>query len=192
MISKLKEIPLLGGLLETDRESAWEATKEVAVGLIISTIPIWLGVFVMVATRIPELDLFPAIMDSTKKIIINGELYIYSSTFLAPLFWMILNKPAGADEFRNKISIMCLVFIVIILSSTLFALQRAGKDIAEDIAFIGSIGTSTISVILLYLSTIYHNTRLKTPSQLLREKQDAYLDEFIEHRLVINEEDENE
>ena len=77
---------------------------------------------------------------------------------------------------------MVLIGIVNILAASSFGLLKLGKTLNPDIALVTSVVLYAVSVILLYLGTVYHNSRLVNASDIMRSQTDDFVDKFAEHK----------
>lgn len=81
----LKNIPMIGALFDSSRESITAAIKELFFSTVFSTLPIWF---------FPAIYAFffknsPPFLNNVHTNLIQGELYIYSSAIVGPLIFAI-------------------------------------------------------------------------------------------------------
>ena len=173
------KIPLIGHLVDTSGIDHWTAVTELFPRLILSTLPFWLGSIVIYATNsAPDKEYF-SILASTVN---QGELLIFSTSLLAPFFYMALHDPAGSRAFPSRLPHAILVVIVTVVCSVLFSLRRAGVWV--DLAFVckASVGLTLFSLLLIYLAMVYHRARLRDPGAVMRENQADFVNALAEHR----------
>lgn len=173
------KIPLLGHLSGTSWSDHWTAIVELTPSLILSTLPFWLGSIVIYVTNSAPDKQYLAILASTVN---QGELLIFSTSLLAPFFYMALHDPAGSRAFPSKLSHAIFVVVITVISSGLFSLLRA--NVWVDLSFVlqASIGLTLLSLFLIYLAMVYHRARLRDPGVVMREGQHDFVDALAKHR----------
>jgi len=77
-------IPLLGGLVDCSWQDHWESLRQTAVIVLLSTTPIWLGAVIVYSFGV-NLE-FASFKDALQNTAGNGELFMYSTALLAPVF----------------------------------------------------------------------------------------------------------
>jgi hypothetical protein len=95
----LRKFPLFGGLIDCGLKDHWEATSQILITLILSTTPIWLATLLLDAMT--DGAGYPAMKSAFLSTIANGELFMYCTALLAPMFWIALDDPPGAGAFRH-------------------------------------------------------------------------------------------
>jgi DNA adenine methylase len=84
-----------------------------------------------------------------------GELFMYCTALLAPLFWVALTEPPGDREFPSKVSHMVFIGVINVVAAVCFALMAAGKHLNPIFTVRGSGYMFKASIVLLYLGTVY-------------------------------------
>jgi hypothetical protein len=175
-----RPLPLLGGLADCDARDHWNSLGETFVVLLISTTPIWLGTLVVYATgNSTGPDAFWAAFYGT---VSNGRLFMYSTTILAPMFWIALVDLPGASAFPTKVSHMVLIGIIDAIASVFFGLTVAGKPLNERFTFHLSTVMFWAAVILLYLGTVYHTSRIPDVPGEYKKQESDFTEAYSEHR----------
>jgi hypothetical protein len=158
ILNKVRDIPLLGPLIDCDGSDHWESLGQTLVILLLSTTPIWLATLVIFGTG-TEMS-YAALWAALYNTITDGQLFMYCTALLAPIFWIALVDPPGARVFPSKVSHMLLIGIIDIIASVFFGLTLAGKHVNPVFNFRLSKYMFFTSVILLYLGTVYHTSRM--------------------------------
>src|ERR1700692_2847508 len=93
-LNLVREIPVLGGLVDCSGKDHWDSLGQTTVLFLLSTMPIWLGTLIVYATG--ENAGFLAFKRAFYSTITHGELFMYATAILAPIFWIALSDPPGA------------------------------------------------------------------------------------------------
>jgi hypothetical protein len=116
---------------------------------------------------------YPAFRNALFTTIANGELFMFCTVLLAPMFWIVLVDPPGAQVFPSKVSHMLLIAVVDVIAAVFFGLSVAGKRMNEGFSLRLSVLLSIVSIVLLYLGTVYHSSRLpNVPGEMKRQESD--------------------
>lgn len=154
----LRPLPLLGGLADARWHDHREAFKEVAINIVFSTSPIWLGCVFLFAARG-----FTSLGELVHKNIEHGEMFIYATASIAPLYYFIFKEYEGVDKFPNASGFMFLGAIVLLLGGCGFAVTRLLAVIGvasswnEDLLFTFSWMLYIAAVAIVYLAHVYRN-----------------------------------
>jgi len=176
----VRVIPLFGGLVDCTWQDHWQALTQVIVIVLLSTTPIWLGALIVYAGGVNlNFGAFMAALQSTVK---NGELLMYSTALLAPVFWMALVDPPGAHAFPSKISHMVLIGIIDLVAGAFFGLITARQNLNPHFISSMSRWMFFVSLLLLYLGTVYHTNRLPNITQEFKRQEDNFSAAVGEHR----------
>ena len=176
----VREIPLLGGLMDCDGRDHWESLSETTVLFILSSMPIWLGTLIVYATgnTVGCVGWKSALFSTVAK----GELFMYSTAFLAPVFWIALKERPNARIFPGKVSHIVLMVIISVIAAVFFGLQTAGDRLNQRFTFFLSIAMFFTSLLLLYLGILYHQSVTNDPAVIMRENEEDFSTEYREHR----------
>lgn len=173
-------VPLLGGLVDCTWQAHWESLRQTFLVTFLSTTPIWLGALIVYSTGS---DLgraaFSAALWSTVQ---HGELFMYSTALLAPVFWMALVDPPGARAFPSKIPHMALIGIIDLVAGAFFGLITAHTNVNPAFVSTASRWMFFASLALLYLGTVYHTNRLPDITGAFRKQEDSFSAEFNERK----------
>lgn len=172
----LREMPLFGGLVDCGLSDHWEAAQQLFVVLVFSTIPIWLGSFLVWITG--EASGLPGLGEALRGSVENGELFIFSTTLLAPIFWIALIDPPGARIFPSKVSHMLFIGVVNLVAAGVFGIQKSGRPLNTNAALTISFWLFLFSLLLLYLGTVYHNSRLPDAAKEFKDNENDFIDRF--------------
>ena len=175
----IRQIPLLGPLVDCSWRAHIDSLGQTFVVLLLSTSPLWLGSIVVYGLSAQGVLTLHAAFDST---ISHGELFMYGTTLLAPIFWVALVDPPGARVFPSKIAHMLIIAVVDLIASVFFGLTIAGNHLRQPFVFYLSIVVFWTALILLYLGTVYHSSRLPEPSDVFKQQEDAFAADYTEHR----------
>jgi len=177
---KVRRLPLFGGLVDCDGEDHWESLQQTTVILTLSTMPIWLGTFIIVALGDTVSGVaFKAAFYST---IFGGELFTYCTALLAPIFWFALVDPPRARKFPSKISHMVLIAVINTIAAAFFGLGIARQKVNPGMSFRFSVLLFVLSLILLYLGTVYHISRTSDAPAEFKKQEQQFSDELNQHR----------
>lgn len=175
-----REIPVFGGLVDCDGRDHWESLGETAVLFTLSSMPIWLGALIVYATTDKvgcmgwRLALFSTVA--------NGELFMYSTAFLAPVFWIALKDRPNARVFPGKVSHIVLMVIISVIAAVFFGLHTAGSRLNEKFALFLSVIMFFTSLLLLYLGILYHQSLTNDAATVMRENEETFSAEYRERR----------
>jgi hypothetical protein len=178
VLNKIREIPLLGPLADCDGSNHWESLGQTFITLLLSTTPIWLATIVIFGTG-TELT-YAAFWTALYSTITNGQLFMYCTALLAPIFWIALVDFPGARVFPSKVSHMLLIVIIDLIAAVFFGLTLAGKQVNPVFNFRLSTYMFAASVVLLYLGTVYHASRLPDVVGEFKKEENTFSDTYQE------------
>jgi hypothetical protein len=175
-----RETPILGGLVDCDGREHWEALGQTTVLFLLSAMPIWLGTLIVYATgeMTGPLGLTKAFFST----ITRGELFMYSTAFLAPIFWIALADRPRIPVFPGKVSHIVLMVIISVIAAVFFGLETAGNRLNQGFTLKLSGVMFFTSLVLLYLGILYHEHRIKDGASLMKEEEQAFSAKYREHR----------
>jgi hypothetical protein len=154
-------LPLVGGLAEARWRDHREAAKEVSVNILLSTAPIWLGCLFLWVSQKFAMSPGEVVIRNVE----NGELFIYATSIVAPMYYFIFKESEGNQKFPNAGSFMLISAIVLLIGGCGFALTRLGTVLGtsfrwdEVTLFVFSAILYLIAVIVVYLAHVYRNWR---------------------------------
>lgn len=176
----LRTIPLLGGLADCDLSDHREALGQTFIVLLFSTAPLWLAALIVYGTGDDLAG--SAFLAALKGTVANGELYMYCTALLAPIFWIALVDMPGARAFPSKISHMVLIAIIEIVAALFFGLISAGKHLNDAFKFKTSLYMFELAVLLLYLGTVYHISRIAEATTEFKKQETDFTEKLRERR----------
>jgi hypothetical protein len=112
----------------------------------------------------------------------NGELFLYATSLLGPIFYMSLIDPPGARQFPSRLSHMFVVLVISVLSAVAFGLQRAGQQLNPTIVYTASWILFVSALMLLYLATTFKNRRLPAGPEDFKQGEKDLSEKLKEHR----------
>jgi len=154
----VREVPLLGGLIDCDGSDHWEALGQTFVVVLFSTAPIWLASLIVYGSG--DNLAYPALRAAMHDSVAKGELFMYCTALLAPIFWVALVDLPRVRAVPNKVSHMLLLAVTGLVAAALFALTTTGRHLNGLFTFRASACMFVFSVALLYLGTLYHVSRV--------------------------------
>lgn len=170
----LKYIPLIRSLFEADLSAHLESFKELIISFICSVAPLIGVAALMRAQSVP-----PHVVEFTgalRGLVSDGELILYSASFLAGTVYLIINQPEGQPRFRERFIQGLLVSSVIVISWGIYFAYKFSlwkdKVLLVDVTFI----LFLISVFLLYCSLVFEKGLI--PVQL-RDQEKKSMDDFL-------------
>lgn len=174
----IEKLPLIGGLVNCSAKDFLEAFEELFLKQFFSLSPIWLWAFVM---KITEQGKNKRLADIITDSVSHGELFLYCTSILAPIFYMALSERKTSRTFPNKLSHIVFVVTIISLSSIFFVLNRKGEPFNIQNVFTFSIIFYSVSLLLIYIATVYKNSLL-SPSEEFQKEEKDFVNEFNNHR----------
>jgi len=93
-----RHVPLIGGLADARWRDHREAIKELGVNILISTAPIWLGCIFLLLSQKFAMSMGEVIIRNVE----NGELFIYATSIVAPLYYFIFRTTQGTRNSRTR------------------------------------------------------------------------------------------
>ncbi len=179
-----RKVPLFGGLVDARLRDCSEALTEVGIGILFSIVPVWFGALVLLAGSETAKGWWDLILDNLR----SGELFLYSTALLAPLYYFILKEGTDIPNFPSKRSFIIAATIILLISVGLFAVQRAGElfggVVYLDQGFIFSLSWKTYlgGVVLVYLACVYKNLQQEGAAEVARTDTDEFLQMYTTHR----------
>ena len=177
----LRGIPLFGGLVDCGARDHWDALCQTFVTLILSTTPIWLATVLLYGMG--DNAGYPVLQAAFHSTIANGELFMYCTALLAPMFWIALDDPPGAGAFPSKRSHMFLIAVIDFIAAGFFAVGISGRHLNPSVTFGLSTYMFYASVLLLYLGTVYHVNRMPDAVGVFKEQEQSFSILVEKHRL---------
>jgi hypothetical protein len=176
----VREIPVFGGLVDCDGRDHWESLGQTTVLFVLSAMPIWLGTLIVYATgeRTGCVGLRAAFFSNISR----GELFMYSTAFLAPIFWIALADRPNMRVFPGKVSHIVLMVIISVIAAVFFGLLTAGSRLNQSFTLKLSVVMFFTSLTLLYLGILYHEHRIKDAPAVMKKDEEDFSAGYREHR----------
>ena len=176
----LRFIPILRDLQDTTLEDHKESCKELFATLFVSTMPIWLGAFIIKLTVAFEVDTnyFGAI----RTLISNGELFLYASSLLAPVLYIALKERGEGRVFPAKLAHIIVLFLTVALTSAVFTAQRTADSINKEFLYNVSIYVYVIAIVMMYIAIVLNNNLLPNPADRMKSDENDYVKALKERR----------
>lgn len=176
-----KEFPVLGGLVVCDGRDHWDALGQTTVLFVLSTMPIWLGTLIVYAMG--ELTGFAGFKCAICSTVARGELFMYATAFLAPVFWMALTDRPDQRAFPGKLSHIVLMVVILVIAAVFFGLITAGNKLNQRFTLRLADLTFFISLVLLYLGILYHEHRgRRDAAEIMKGQEVDFTKKFLEHK----------
>lgn len=113
---------------------------------------------------------------------VNGELFIYAATTLAPIIYLVSREREIPRAFPSKWWYLGAVWMGTVLAAIVYILQRIKPLPISDSTFNTSILLYALAVALLYFAFVYNNSYWPDPSTRMRDEEDEYARRLREHR----------
>lgn len=175
-----RRFPLVGGLVDARFNDYSEACQEVVINVVLSTVPIWFGALIMLTAVKIQKGLWDLILDNMN----SGELFLYATALLAPLYYFVLKEGREIPNFPSRRGFIVVATLILLISVGLFAVRRAGEIFGEVVAldheFIFSLSWKVYlcGVFLVYLAYVYKNLREEGAARVARSDTDEFLEMY--------------
>lgn len=182
---KISKTPLFGPLIECKKEDHWAAFTETFLNCVFSTLPFWLAAIVGYLYQLPkdiqehffDFSIFQGLLEDSVK---NGELFIFSTSILAPVMFLTWLDLKGRS-IPSKLSLGTAALLTMLLCTGLFSALKANPSVNESFVLYLSGWLASIAILLTYIGTVYHKYRQGSPEQL-KEAEVNFVDQLLEHR----------
>ncbi|MCG3662650.1 hypothetical protein L5F37_04465 [Aliarcobacter butzleri] len=149
---------------------------EVFMSLIISTLPITIGSYYQIVNSSRNLD---AYSDFLYKMVMNGELFLYSSSVMAPIIFITTYNKDGKQHFPLRWLIILITIVLFLIISVSFGVQKI--EFSESIFHL-SFWIFILINLLYFIVLIISNLPQKTPSELMKKKEEDFTEEYRKRR----------
>ena len=171
-----KWVPLLTSFIECKARHRKDAFKEIFLILLLSLLPIWGGALLNIAVvNSNEIGFIEAINNLIK----NGELILYSTSILAPIFYLVLHEPQGGRKYPERYFQGVVILFLLIISLLLFSAQRQTSE--NTYVFNWSVLIFSVSVVFLYLATVFRNWMNDSPD--MRSDERSFVEQYHDRRV---------
>ena len=181
--SSLRRLPFMSTLLDARSSDYAEAFKEVGLNVILSTVPIWLGAFFL-SINVHSQNYLINVLSNLQ----SGELYLYSTAMLAPLYYFLFKEYAGTSQFPGVRLFMIICLLLTILAAGLFGLRSARVllgvplPLDESKIFRWSALIYGSSILLAYIAHVYKNFVEAGAADLQRSETAEFVKDFQSRR----------
>lgn len=173
----LRNVPLFGGLVDCEPINYWTSLGQVLVVLLLSTVPIWLGTLEGYALTSDQSApaRFALLL---REAIGTSGLFPFCPALLAPIFWMALIDPPGARAFPSKLTHMVFIAVVDVIAAVFVGPFVDRLNLNAHFTFNLSLFLFLFSLLLLYLATLYHESRMPEARDEFTRQTDAFTAAF--------------
>lgn len=156
----VRRLPIVSRLADCTIKDHLQALKELSFAFAFSTVTFWLGAIIMMPQKLFSEKGYWELLLST---FANGELLIFSVSFIGPIFLATLvDRPAGKTQFPGREWHMAFLIIIALISAALFSTLKS-QQIAQgglqnlDMEFLrtSSYLLALLAVLLRYLTFVY-------------------------------------
>jgi hypothetical protein len=167
----LKSLPLVSGVPDCRWSDFTETCKEIFVIFLLSTSPIWLGSLIKFGVNPRHPKDFSLYYEALRQTLESGEMLIYATAAIAPIFYFALVKGRDAKrDYPSRISHIVSALLIFMIGTTLFGVQRAGTNIDPDFILPGSLYLYGFAMFVIFLATMYRNWR-DVPQAVLHDAE---------------------
>lgn len=180
LLKPFRRVPLFGPLVTCKFKDHTQAAAEFLSTIILGTMPLWLdglsgSIHNDQTTPKPYIDIW-------KQVVVNGELYLYCASFLAPIFYIALTDKHGDKPFPSKLSFLLSTTLILIVSAYLFSVKRSKETYDENLFMLISAFLFIFSALLLYLATVYRNFKTFDFSEEMYKEEEDFTDSLAASR----------
>ncbi|HEX4078216.1 MAG TPA: hypothetical protein VHX61_05000 [Rhizomicrobium sp.] len=164
----VRMLPLVSGLPDCRWVDVKEATKEIFITFLLSTSPIWLGSLITFGVdqhRQKTISQYYVVLKNTLR---SGEMLIYATAAIAPLFYFALVKSKDKSrDYPSRTSHIVSALLIFMIGTALFGVQRSGVKMDPDFVLPSSLYLYGFAMVVIFLATIYRNWR-DVPPEVIR------------------------
>jgi len=157
--SVTRHLPLISGLPDCKYRHVRDAFKEVGVNFILSTSPLWLGSLIVFGVDTDHEKTFTRYFVVLIKDLSSGEMLIFATAAIAPIFYFALTPPRQTRDFPGRLSNIVCGLLVFMICTALFGAQRSGAKIDPNFILPGSVMMYVFSLFMIFVATVYKNWR---------------------------------
>lgn len=178
LLRMVERLPLVGDLVNCRGKDFWEALVEVFSKQIFSLSPIWIWAFYM---SLSEQGKDKTILGIIKDTVSHGELFLFCTSLLAPIFYMALSEHKGSKDFKRRLAIIILTVIILILTTIFYISNRKGEPFNTQNIFPYSVTFYALSALLLYIATVYNNSS-RSAAEEFQKVENEFAEQYNNHR----------
>jgi hypothetical protein len=181
-------LPLVSGLPKCKGIHYVEAGKEFFVNLILSTSPLWLGSLITFSVDERTEKTFHGYLKVLTGSAAGGEMLIYSTAAIAPIFYFALTKERPDRDFPSRLSHIVSGLLIFMICTALFGVQRSGVKIDPNFVMPMSLAIYVFALAIIFLATVYRNWRdgagdvIGAAENKPKSDEDAFVAAAREHR----------
>ncbi len=177
-INIVRRLPIISGLPDCRPKDYCAAAKEVVSNIFLSTMPIWGGAFIIIILGEAS-DYWTAIVSNVD----NGELFLYASSFLAPIVYMATVDPPGAQQFPSRHAHVLVLIGIMVLSALAFGVQKTGHKLDPIAGLKASCILFFAATFLLCIASIYQHKRLpRLTEEDVHSNENDFREKYRKHR----------
>lgn len=177
-----KKVPILGHLVYCTRKNHADTLKELFVTLMFSTTTFWLTVVFLKAY---SANSHTSYFDLLSQTVSAGQLFIFSITFLGPVYIIAGEDPENAKVFPNRGLHLVALFPIALLGGGLYAIQFGARNYSGSLPLDNqyllhaSVYIAILAVVLRYLTVVYRKSTMAfDPETELVEPAQQFADQF--------------
>ena len=188
VLSIIRHLPLVSGLPDCKLTHFVESGKEVFVNFLLSTSPLWLGSLITFSVDRQPQKTFGGYMSVLTRSLSDGEMLIYATAAIAPMFYFSLIRAGGTRDFPGRLSHIVSGLLIFMICTTLFGVQRSGAKIDPNFVLPGSLIMYCIAMAIIFVATTYRNWRdgaekvISKIESLPQTQEDDFVKSAREHR----------
>lgn len=176
----LSKLPIVGHLFSCKRPDYWAAFVEYFNAFLWSTMPFWLGAFLIFAQTSNGDTSFLNTLIGTFK---NGELLVYTIGTLTPITFMTLFEHHN-QRFPHRLGLGTIAIVMIIGCASLFALQKAHVPTKNEYIYFSSLALAIAAVAFRYIAMVYNRVKLPTVNEKQLTQTTSTLEEELNAALL--------
>ena len=183
-----RHLPLISGLPDCTYPHVRDAAKEVVVNLILSTSPLWLGSLIIFSVDTERVKTFSGYFAVLTHSLSDGEMLIFATAAIAPMFYFALTPPRSSRDFPGRISHIMCGLLIFMICTALFGAQRSGVKIDPNFILPGSLIIYSFAIFMIFVATAYRNWRdfsdeiIHEAEQITKTDEQSFLAAAKEHR----------
>ncbi|HAD82690.1 MAG: hypothetical protein A2509_09060 [Candidatus Edwardsbacteria bacterium RIFOXYD12_FULL_50_11] len=178
----LSHMPYIRNYKNCSTPAKTAAFWELLITLIISFLPIFIGCFIAYLQNNSI-----HIINNMYNNLSNGELFLYITSLLAPVIYMILKERKNIKRFPDLILSVFLYGGIVLASAIVFALKRI--NFAFDAVSVNRVQylIFPFSLLLMYVVLTYNNEFPANPAEVMQAQEDKFTADVRKHRRKNND-----
>jgi len=188
LLASVRHLPLVGGLPECRLVHYVESFKEIFVNFVLSTSPLWLGSLITFGIDTKRPKTFHEYVSALMQSFSGGEMLIYATAAIAPMFYFALITNTGKRDFPGRLSHIVCGLLIFMICTTLFGVQRSGVKIDPNFILPTALYIYGFSLTMIFIATTYRNWRgsadevIQEAEVLPQNQERQFVDAAREHR----------